>query len=921
MRWTEFRAHVRHLSTEDLERVRKAFELGKDAHSSQKRKSGEPYFTHPIAVAHLLADMGADSDTIIAALLHDSIEDTHLTLEMIDKEFDGSVTELVDGVTKLEKADLKDKPTLEQETESVRKIFTFMKQDVRIMIIKLVDRLHNMQTVDHLGEERSKEWAQETLDLHVKIADRLSMSEFRDELEALCLQAVDPKLYSELLKMLRKNEKASEKIINELRDALKEKQPNINKVVEIKHEHKSWGRLETQMETEGAAATGVTAATAVFVCKEIQECYQILGALHQSWNREKLSFEDFINAPMINGYRALHTTIILHNGTRVRCKIRTEKMDEYSRKGITTMCFDSEAAGILDYLPWTDRIATLSEDTADRSAQFWESLQSDILGDTIIVYGPNDRSVALPKGSTALDGAFYIFGKKALNVKNIKVDGIEVDFSSPLNEVSAIQIELEDRPKFERDWLQYLKTGFAVAEVRTALAQQSDKQKINIGKNLLQNALDEHRKGFIEEFDQEVFLNALQALGYTSIKEAYVAIADGHMEPDEVFDAVFKPKSKAKETSSSIHKIRYTYKLDDHEALNKLMVVYTRFNKFFRKFTIQHKPQLNLGIIDLKAQLTPEQMKKFVSDLESAGALNVTVLSSSPILRALLGICLIFMLWGLDPVVAKHIMLSHSVSPINMTLVRYWSLTCLSAIFLVVQRRRGVLPKTPIPIKNPSLWISVLLLVVVALSTYTALLTTPATHYTIPMTAAGLVTITMVNKSKRFLFLITWLLLIAGTVFLITESPSWPITGMFFTFLAVISFTAFSIVSEHYKRREQVGARSMQYFFVLSILCFIVSLPLAPYSTLFDLTLHVLTEMVLFSIIFVGTPYYLYYLFLTQREMDFVFRYSFLIIPATIFGQVILKQNVDWPIVLFAGTIVTLAAILPLVFATKKKTD
>ena len=235
MRWTEFRAHVRHLSTEDLERVRKAFELGKDAHSSQKRKSGEPYFTHPIAVAHLLADMGADSDTIIAALLHDSIEDTHLTLEMIDKEFDGSVTELVDGVTKLEKADLKDKPTLEQETESVRKIFTFMKQDVRIMIIKLVDRLHNMQTVDHLGEERSKEWAQETLDLHVKIADRLSMSEFRDELEALCLQAVDPKLYSELLKMLRKNEKASEKIINELRDALKEKQPNINKVVEIKH--------------------------------------------------------------------------------------------------------------------------------------------------------------------------------------------------------------------------------------------------------------------------------------------------------------------------------------------------------------------------------------------------------------------------------------------------------------------------------------------------------------------------------------------------------------------------------------------------------------------------------------------------------------------------------------------------------------
>ena len=921
MRWTEFRAHVRHLSTEDLDRVRKAFELGKEAHSDQKRKSGEPYFTHPISVAHLLADMGADADTIIAALLHDSIEDTHLTLEMIEKEFDGSVTELVDGVTKLDEADLKDKPTLEQETESVRKIFTYMKQDVRIMVIKLVDRLHNMQTVDHLGEERSKEWAQETLDLHVKIADRFSMREFRDELEALCLQTVNPDLYNELSKMLKINEKASGKIIKELRNTLEEKQPNIIKGVEIKHENKSWGRLRIQIETEGAAATGVTSATAVFVCKDVTECYQILGALHQNWNREKLSFEDFINAPMINGYRALHTTIIMQNGTRVRCKIRTEEMDEYSQKGITTMCFDSEATGLLDYLPWTDRIATMSEDTADRSAQFWESLQSDILGDTIIVYGPNDRSVALPKGATALDGVFYLFGKKALSVKSIKVDGIEVDFSAPLKEVSAIQVEFADKPKLDRDWLQYLKTGFAVAEVRTALAQQSDKQKVNIGKNLLQNALDEHRKGFIDEFNQEVILNALQTLGYTSIKDAYIAIADGHLEPDEVFDAIFKPKNKSKETASSIYKIRYTHALDDNETLNKLMVVYPRYNKFFRKFTIQHKPQLNLGIIYLKAQLSPEQMKKFVSNLESAGALTVTVLSSSPVLRAFLGICLTFMLWGLDPVVAKYIMHSHSVSPINMTLVRFWTLTCLSAIFLIIQRKRGSFPQIPIPIRNPSLWISVVLLVIVSLSTYIALLTTPATHYTIPMTAAGLVTITMVNKSKRLLFLITWLLLIIGNVFLITESPDWPITGIIFTLLAVVSFTIFSIVSEHYKRHEQVGARSMQYFSVLSTLCFFVSLPLTPYSTLFDLAPSVLAEMILFSIIFVGAPYYLYYLFLTQREMDFVFRYSFLIIPATILGQLLLNQSINWPVVLFAGTIVTLGAILPLVFAAKKNTD
>ena len=210
MQWSEFRAHVRHLSSEDLDRVKTAFGRGEEAHSGQKRKSGEPYFTHCIAVANSLADMGADADTIIAALLHDAIEDTPLTLEMIEQEFDSSVPSLIDGVTKLDETELKENPTFEQETETLRKIFTYMQQDVRIMIIKLADRLHNMQTLKFLDPKRQQSLAEETRDVYVKIADRLSMRDFRDELEALCISILEPDLFGQLTELRRKNKKTND---------------------------------------------------------------------------------------------------------------------------------------------------------------------------------------------------------------------------------------------------------------------------------------------------------------------------------------------------------------------------------------------------------------------------------------------------------------------------------------------------------------------------------------------------------------------------------------------------------------------------------------------------------------------------------------------------------------------------------------
>lgn len=429
MQWNEFRSHLQHLSAKDMRRVEQAFALGATMHAGQTRKSGEPYFNHPIAVADMLADLRADPDTIIAALLHDTVEDTPLTLEEIGAKFGAPVAELIDGLTKLSADELS--PQLDEQAESLRKIFRLMQADVRIMVIKLYDRLHNMQTVEFLSEKRKIGLANETLEVYVRIADRLCMQDLRDELEALCLAVLEPQHYPQLSAARLESEQQGQRTILELRRYLQSAHPFFSKDVDVLFEQQTWKQLRAQIETEGrTVANNVSDVVAVFACPNVEKCYETLGVLHRAWPRVTLSFEDFINAPSINGYRGLHTTIILPSGTRVRCKIRTHEMHDYARRGVTTLCF-TQKSGVLELLSWTKSISPLADSTEGKSDSFFESLKSEILGESIIVYGPGDESVQLPKGSTALDGMVQLFPDRALKLQTILVNGKEVPFSTP----------------------------------------------------------------------------------------------------------------------------------------------------------------------------------------------------------------------------------------------------------------------------------------------------------------------------------------------------------------------------------------------------------------------------------------------------------------------------------------------------------
>jgi RelA/SpoT family (p)ppGpp synthetase len=489
MQWNEFRTHVRHLPTRDQERIRKAFDLAKELHKDQLRKSGEPYFMHPLAVATMLAEMHADADSLVTAFLHDSIEDTVIELDEIKERFGEDAAMLIDGVTKLCKEELQDFPTLDQEIESLRKIFTYMEKDIRIMVIKLADRLHNMQTVEFLAPERQASLAQETLDIYVRIADRLSMQDLRDELEGLCITILEPELAMTLQELRLRNEHRGEDIIKKHLKVLHKSALTLPPHLELRYERKTWKNLRAQANEEGNTATGLSTLTTVFLNDTVSECYETLGIIHQQWPYEILSFKDFISAPAINGYKGLHTTIILQDGTRVRCKIRTREMHEYARKGVAALCFDAKTIGLTHYLPWAKRISPLSKDTAERSEEFWESLQSDILGKSIMVYGHDDSAMQLPKGATALDGIFYLFGRQGIRTKEIQINGKTVDFAEELPNACRLNATFSSHEEAALPWLQYVHTGIASALIRQGLARAPHAQKIDIGEALIRGAI------------------------------------------------------------------------------------------------------------------------------------------------------------------------------------------------------------------------------------------------------------------------------------------------------------------------------------------------------------------------------------------------------------------------------------------------
>ena len=890
MKWNEFSTHIRHLSCGNQKRVHQAFKLGEKMHGDQKRRSGKPYFTHPIAVACILSEMKADADALIAALLHDTVEDTTLTLEEIDEQFDGKVKSLIDGVTKLFKKDIKDNPTLDEKIETLRKMFTFMQKDVRILVIKLADRLHNMQTIEYFPREKQKAYAQDTLDIYVKIAEQLSMLDIQNELEGLCLAVLEPGLLFNLSVLRNERQKKSGAIIDRMHKKLESYDKNLK--FEIQYIPKSWEKLHIQLESGETAVTGVSDLAIEVICEDKPGCYQALGVLHHLWRREQLSFQDFINSPKINGYRGLHTTIIKKDGTRLRCKIMSKEMREYAHKGVSTMCFDNEALGLLDYIPWTERIAPLAKDTEERSEEFWNILQNDILGKSIIVHSSDDRAVMLPEGSTALDGAFYCYGKRALCTKKIIVDGVEKALCDPLENGVSLAIEMSKRKKVNRDWLKWANSGLATAHIRSELSTKSKGKRVELGKQLLQRVLDQQHKGFLEEFDQKSLDSEAKAIGYKNLDESYIAIADGHLKPITLFEAIFRKKSDVLNKQMCV--IRFSMDIKDIDLIQSMINIYKQYGISMKN--IQFKVFTHfLGNTRIKIALTNEEQRSIVQDLKNAGVENVRLETIHGRINILFMFLAMVILWGLDPVAAKEL-LKTSITPYDLTFIRFIMFFAATGAIYLFQSIVSQQKFKPLSFHQPSLILAGVTLFVTAISTYFALSYISPTQYILFILAGttipSFVSSTFRKKSNLampFVALMALLLVILAIMYVQGTS----FIGSIFAAISAIGFAFYSIFSKYYQmQKERVQARYAAFLFWLSIIGLTLAFIVFPFTNLTLLSLRLITIAAGFVLLFTIIPYAFYYALLLRKDISKLGEALLFTAIPTIVAESILTQSV-----------------------------
>lgn len=882
MGWESFNRHLPYLSDSDRSRVRLAFDMGAKAHDGQKRKSGEPYFTHPIAIAERLAAMGADGDTLIAALLHDTVEDTPLTLDEIEAAFGPVVRGLIDGVTKLTAADLTS-PSHDEQIETLRKMFTLMQGDVRIMVVKIVDRWHNMTTVMGLSPERRKSFAQETLDIVVKIADRLSMKELRDELTAQSMAVLEPELFAEL-ETLRKEFSA---LATDVVAAMEKKlRPNLPKGVRIYSRRLSLEK--TRVIHDLGSGSGKAEMTAIFVCPDTAACYEVLGQIHQAWPLQRLTFDDYINTPSVNGYRGIHTTVILPNGRRVRCKIRTEAMDEYDRLGIAMYCFRHAGDGTeVAQLPWTERISPLAEGTSYQSEAFWTSLQRDLLGEEIVVYGSSEQSVTIPSGSTALDAAFYLFNEQAIHVSSLRVNGQAVALDAPLANGDTVDVSFSDAVEAGREWLNYVESGLASTLIRQELAKAPEQEKILLGRTMLDLGLRRHNLPGLGELQPQVFREGLATLGLGDLGELYVQLAEGKLTVPQALN-FFSPALGGRMNTAKLWDLSLTVD-NEHEAGRWLSWV----RSFHPLRLVERLRSSGRGRLTASLSLTQTEADSMDAHLRSRltgdrwwlrpRRQQLTLIATAAVL---------VILWGLDPVLGQ-LLIENVVSVPMLTLVRFAAFIAVALIAQAAMMRANPGRLMPISPLSPPIFGSGIALFVTTVGTYASLRTINPTSY-ILMIVAGVLALTcgrgLLRRENVWAPATCLAIAIVSLVATFSiDAPSW--FGVAAAILGSGGFAAYSLASQEYQKTVSIRTRYPSFLLWAAVVAMACSLTLVPWVPVGPLDPAGITLATLYVLVFTVLPYILFFEIMRMTQSRLLERLLPLVIVSTVLGDLVLHQN------------------------------
>jgi GTP diphosphokinase / guanosine-3',5'-bis(diphosphate) 3'-diphosphatase len=518
----------------DAALIRRAYEYSARMHAEQKRMSGEPYVTHPLAVALIIAGFKQDQPSIVTGLLHDVVEDTGASLEEVQNLFGAEVARLVDGVTKVSKITFSSRE--EKQAENFRKMIIAMAHDIRVVLIKLADRLHNMRTLDHLSPDKQEEISRETLEIYAPIAHRLGMYWLKSELEDAAMRYLNPSVYAMLKAYVAKTRKEREEYIRAVIEIISRRLAEAGVKAEVTGRPKHFYSIHHKMQEEGLSFEEVHDLIAFrIIVANVRECYDALGVVHANWKPIPGRFKDYIALPKVNMYQSLHTTVIGPRGQRMEVQIRTREMHEVAEQGIAAHWSYKEGASAqireTERFAWLRRLIEWQQNLKDPQ-EFLSTIKDDLFPEEVFVFTPKGDLLDFPQGATIIDFAYRIHSQVGQHLSGARVNGRMVPLRYKLKSGDTVEVITSERQTPGKDWANFVVTARAKSRIRQWLRQQQAERSRELGVSLLDSELEPldlsvaklRAKGRLEpalrEFSQRDVDSLLAAVGYGIVTSA-----------------------------------------------------------------------------------------------------------------------------------------------------------------------------------------------------------------------------------------------------------------------------------------------------------------------------------------------------------------------------------------------------------------